>query len=86
MFCMNRKCGRKAPLPDDETVCPDCGFDNENWEMLHALITCEACGEENSQTSVTCWNCGITLVVKTDSGDRNSVCVGCGATAFPTLF
>jgi hypothetical protein len=82
MFCMNRECDREAPLPEDTTVCPDCGFENENREQLHGLITCEACGKDNSQSSVSCWNCDTTLIIRTDSGE-NTICAGCGRPRSP---
>lgn len=83
MFCMNRKCNRKAPLPDDMTVCPDCGYDSENIDELHALITCEVCGEENSQSSLECWNCSTTLIVSSDRNNSKFVCEGCGRPRSP---
>lgn len=80
---MNSKCSREAPLPDDVTVCPDCGFDNENIEQLHVLTICEACGEDNSQASMSCWNCNTALIVSAGQGDEKFVCAGCGRPISP---
>jgi len=82
---MNRECSREEPLPDDTKVCPDCGFDNENIEELHALITCEACGKDNSQSSRECWNCDTTLVIRKGPEDLSMVCAGCGRPRSPLI-
>lgn len=82
-FCLNRECAREAPLPEDTEVCPDCGFDNTNWEQLHALITCEDCEQDNPSSRVECWKCGTSLLPRRDQDGMVIVCADCGRPRHP---
>jgi ribosomal protein S27E len=77
-YCTNKDCDRDTVVPDDVDICPDCGSDVGEVEVLHALVQCVQCGEDNSSTDIECWNCGTTLVTSTDNQEREVVCAGCG--------
>lgn len=77
-ICPNEDCDQDDLLPEGVDTCPECGSDVAGLEVLHALVQCVQCGEDNSSTDTECWNCGSTLVVSTDKQERPLVCAGCG--------
>lgn len=77
-ICPNKDCSKDEPLPEGVDSCPDCGSDVAEVEVLHAIVQCVKCGEDNSSTDRECWKCGTTLVVGTDKQERPLVCADCG--------